>query len=112
MAFKRAQNCSNRLSNLRETDVSSWRASLKITYPVISPEPEAAAMIHLHLICSHILAFKPAQDCLNRLSHIRKTGADTLCVDGYITYSIISPEPEVATVIRLNLINGIVRAFK
>ena len=35
-----------------------------------------------------------------------------LCVDGYVTYSVISPEPEVSAIIRLNLINGISRAFK
>ena len=60
VAFKRVQDCSNRLSHIRETDVSSWRASLKITYLVISPEAEVATMIHSHIICDHILAFKRA----------------------------------------------------
>ena len=35
-----------------------------------------------------------------------------LCVDGYVTYSVISPEPEVSAIVRLNSINGISRAFK
>ena len=35
-----------------------------------------------------------------------------LCVDGYVTFSVISPEPEISAIIRLNSINGISRAFK
>ena len=62
MAFKRVQDCSNRLRYLREKNVSSRRAGLKLTFPVISPEPEVTAMIHLHLICGHIIAFKRTQD--------------------------------------------------
>ena len=45
---------------------------LKITFPVISPEPEVAAMIYLNLICDHTVAFKRVQDCANRLSHLRE----------------------------------------
>ena len=82
------------------------------TFPVISPEPEVAAMIYLHLICGHISAFKQAQVGPNRFSHLRETGADTLCVDSNVTYSVISPEPEVSAIIRLNLIDGTTRAFK
>ena len=33
----------------------------KITFPIISPEREVAAMIHLHLICGHISAFNEPQ---------------------------------------------------
>ena len=73
MAFKRAQEYSNQLSYLRETDVSSWRAGLKITFPVIFSEPEVAAMNHLLLICEHTTAYKQAQDCPDRLSHLRET---------------------------------------
>ena len=62
-AFKPAQDYSNPLSHLREKDVSLLEVGLKITFPVISPEPEVAAMIHLHLICGYIMAFKQTQDC-------------------------------------------------
>ena len=55
---------------------------------------------------------KRAHVCPNRLSHLRETGADTLGVDGDVTYSVISPEPEVSAIIRLNLIDGITIAFK
>ena len=72
VAFKRAQDGSNRLSNLRETDVSSRRVGLKIIFPVISPEPEVAAMSYSHLIRGHIIAFKRAQVCPNRFSHLRE----------------------------------------
>ena len=44
----------------------------KVAFWIISLEPEVAAMIHLHLICGHISAFKRVQDCPNRLSHLRE----------------------------------------
>ena len=94
MAFERAQDCLNRLSYLREKDVNSWKASLKITFLVESPEPEVAAMIHLHLICGHISAYTRTQFCPNRFSCLRETGADALRVDGYVTCSVKSPESE------------------
>ena len=68
--FKRAPDCPNRCSHLQEKDVSLMEVSPKITFPVISPEPEVAAMIHLHFICGHTSAFKRAQDCPNRFSHL------------------------------------------
>ena len=55
VAFKRAQDGTNLLSNPREADV---RAGIKITFPVISPGPEVAAMTHSHLIRCYISAFK------------------------------------------------------
>ena len=70
--FQRFQDCPNRFSYLRETDVSSWRVELKITFPIISPEPEVTAIIHLQVICGHILAFKRAQDWTNRFSYLRE----------------------------------------
>ena len=36
---------------------------LKITFPVVSPEPEVATMIYLHFICGHIMASTRAQGC-------------------------------------------------
>ena len=71
--FKRVQDCSNHLSYLRERDVSFMKVGLKITFPVISPEPEVAAMIHSNLIYGHIIAFERAQNCPNRLSHLRES---------------------------------------
>ena len=66
----------------------------------------------LNLINGTTRAFKWAQVCSNRFSHFRETGADTLCVDAYVTFSVISPEPEVSAITRLNLINGTTRAFE
>ena len=60
--FKRAQVCPNRLSYLPEKDVILMEVGLKIPFPVTSPEPEVNTMIHSHLICGHIIAFKRIQD--------------------------------------------------
>ena len=46
------------MSYPRETDLRSWRVSLNSTIPGISPEPEVAAVNHLHLICHHIMGFQ------------------------------------------------------
>ena len=85
---------------------------LKITFPVISPEPEVAAMIHLHLICDHISAFKRVQDCPNWLSHLRETDVSLMEVGLKITFPVISPEPEVAAIIRLHLFNAPIVPFE
>ena len=85
---------------------------LKITFPVISPEPEVTAMIQLHLICGHISAFKRAQDCQNRLSHLREKDVSLIEVDPKITFPVISPEPEVAAIICLHLFNASVVPFE
>ena len=71
-AFKRAQVCPNRFSHLREKDVSLMEVGPKITFPVISSEPEVATMIQIHLIYDYTTAFKRAQDCQNRFSHLRE----------------------------------------
>ena len=85
---------------------------LKIAFPVISPEPEVAAMIHLHLICGHISAFKRAQDCPNRFSHLREKDVGLMEVGLKITFPVISPEPEVAAIIRLHLFNAPIVPFE
>ena len=56
--IKRAQDSQNRLSHLREKDVSLIEVDPKITFPVISPEPNVAAMVYLILIYSHTVAFR------------------------------------------------------
>ena len=53
VTFNRAQVCSNRFSHLQENDVSLMEVGLKITLPVIFPEPEVATMIQIHLIYGH-----------------------------------------------------------
>ena len=85
---------------------------LKTTFPVISPEPEVAAIIHLHLICGHTMAFERAQDCSNRLSHLREKYVSLMEVGLKITFPVISPEPEVAAMIHLHLICGHISALK
>ena len=112
VAFKRAQDGSHRLSNLRETEVSSCRASLKITFPVISPVSGVAAMIYSHLIRGHIIAFKQAQVCPNQFSHLREKDVSLMEVGLKITFLVISPEPEVAAMIHSHLIRGHISAFK
>ena len=112
VAFKRAQDGSNRLSDLREKDVSLMEVGLKITFPVISPEPEVAAMIYSHLIRGHIKAFKRAQVCPNRFSHLREKNVSLMEVGLKIPFPVISPEPEVTTMIHLHLICGHIIAFK
>ena len=79
-AFKRAQVCPKRFSYLREKDVSLLEVGLKITFPVISPEPEVATMIQIHLIDDHTTAFKRAQDCPNRFSHLREKAVSLMDV--------------------------------
>ena len=61
IAFKRAQVCPNRFSHLREKDVSLMEVGLKTPFSVISPQPEVTTMIHLHMICDHIIAFEQTQ---------------------------------------------------
>ena len=56
-----------------KTKVSSRRASLKITFPVISPEAEVSAIIRLNLIDGTMRAFKWTQVYSNRFSHLWKT---------------------------------------
>ena len=111
-AFKRAQDCPNRFSHLREKAVSLMEVGLKTTFPAISPEPEVTRMIHLHLICGHISAFKRAQGCPNRLSHLREKDVSLMEVGLTITFPVISPEPEVAAKIRLHLFNGPIVPFE
>ena len=112
MALKRTQDCSNRLSHLRETDVSSWSAGRKIIFQVISPEPKVAATIHLHFTCGHIAAFKRAYSCLNRFSHLREKVVSLMEVGLKITFPVISPEPEAAVMIHLHLIRDHSSVFK
>ena len=106
MALKRSQDCSNRLIHLRNTDVSSWRAGLKIIFPVIFPEPKAAVLIYLDLIRDISSAFKRAQDCPNRLSHFRETDVSLMKVGLKTTFPGISPEPEIAATIHLHIACG------
>ena len=73
VAYKRVQGCPNRLSHLREDNVSFVEMGLQTTFSTISPEPEVAAMILLYLICGHIMAFKRAQGCSNWLSCLQET---------------------------------------
>ena len=79
---------------------------LKTTFPVIAPEPKVAVMIHLNFICDNILDFERAQDCSNRLSHLRKTDVSLMEVGLEIIFPVISPDPEVAAIIRLHLFNA------
>ena len=58
VAFKRVQGCPNRLSHLRERNVSSRRAGIKITFPVISPDPQVSAIIRSNLIDGTTRALK------------------------------------------------------
>ena len=51
-----------------------------VTFTLISPEPEMAAIFVLNLICGHIVAFERAQVCTNRFSHLRENCADKLSV--------------------------------
>ena len=88
------------------------KVSLKTKYPVISPEPEVAVMIHLHLIRDHSSAFKRAQDCPNRLSHLREKAVSLMEVGLKITFPVITPEPEVAAIIRLHLFNALIVPFE
>ena len=109
--FKRAQNCPNRLSHLREKDVSLMEVGLKITFLVISPEPKVATIIYLRLICGHILAFKRAHACSNQVNHLRETDVSSSGASLKITFLIISPEKEVADMIHLHLIYGHIVAY-
>ena len=72
VTFKLGYDCQNRFSHLREQDVSLLDVGLKVTFSVISPEAEVAAMIHSNLIYGHTVAFKRVQDCRNRFSHFRE----------------------------------------
>ena len=74
---------------------------LKITFPVISPEPEVAAVIHLHLIRDHVSTFKRAQDCRNRFSHLLEKDVSLMEVGLKLIFPVTSPEPKVAAIIRL-----------
>ena len=49
---------------------------------------------------------------LSKSVHPSLRNRSRLCVDGYVSFSVISPEPEVSATIRLNLINDSIRAFK
>ena len=69
-------------------------------------------MIHLHFICGYIAALKRAQRCLNRLSYLREIDMSLMEVGLKITFLVITPEPEVFAIIRLNLIDGTTRVFK
>ena len=60
-----------------------------VTYTIISPERELSAKFQLNLICSHIVAFKRASICPNRLSYLRENCADRLSVKGLHTYTYI-----------------------
>ena len=110
--FKRAQGCPNRFSHLRETDVSLMKVGLKTTFPVISPESEIGATIQLHLVCGHISAFKRAQDCPNRFSHLRKKDVSLMEISLKLTFLVISPEQEVGAMIRLHLFNALIVPFE
>ena len=88
------------------------KVGLKTTFPVISPEPEAAVMIHLHLIRNLSSAFKRAQNCPKRFSQLREKDVSSVEVGLKTTISVITPEPEVATMIHLHFICGHMAAFK
>ena len=70
VTFKR--RLSNRFSHILGKDVSLVEVGLKVTFSIISPEPEVAAMVYLILIYGHTVAFKRVQACPNRLSHLRE----------------------------------------
>ena len=46
------------------------------------------------------------------ISEKQRNRADRICVGGYVTFSIMSPEPEIPAIIRLNMINDPIIAFK
>ena len=81
LAFKRDQICPNRFSHLRGKDVSLVEIDLLVTFSIVSPKPEVAAMIHLHLICGNLLAFKRDQICPNRFSHLREKDVSLVEID-------------------------------
>ena len=62
-------------------------------------------MIHLHLIRDHSSAFKRAQGCPNQFNHLREKDVSLMEIGLKITFLVISPEPEVAAIIRLHLFN-------
>ena len=111
-AFKRTQVCPNQFSHLWEKDVSLMGVGLKITFPVISPEPEVTTMIQIYLIYGHATAFKWAQYCANRLSNLRETDVSSWRAGLKITFPVRSPETEVAAMIHSHLIRGHISAFK
>ena len=85
-AFQRAQVCPNRFSHLRGKDVSLMEVGLKITFPVISPEPKVATIIQIYLIYDHTTAFERAQDCPNQFSHLREKDVSLMeHISGYIS---------------------------
>ena len=92
--------------------MSLVQIGLEVAFSVISPEPEVVAMIHLNLIYGHTVAFKRVQDCPNRLSQLRETDVSLVEIGLELTFSTISPEPEVAAMIYLHLICGHIMAFK
>ena len=69
-------------------------------------------MVHLNLICDHNVAFKRAQDCLNRFSHLREKDVSLMEVGLKITFPVIPPEPEVTAIIRLHLFNAPIVPFE
>ena len=76
-------------------------------------------MVHLNLICDHIVAFKRVQDGSNRLSYLRETDVkgrekdvSSMEVGLKITFPVISSKPEVATMIHSHLICGHFSVFK
>ena len=88
------------------------RVDIQVTSSVTSPGPEVTAMIHSHSICGHYSAFKRIQNCPNRLRHLRETDVSLMEVDPKIKFPIISPEPEVAAIIRLHLFNAPIVLFE
>ena len=92
--------------------MSYRRVGVKITFPVISPKPEVVAIIPLHLINAPIVAFERDQDCPNRFSHLREKDVSLMEVGLKITFPAISPEPEVAAIIRSHLFNALIVPFE
>ena len=111
-SFQTSPGLSRSVQSLPRKSVSLIEVDLKITFPVISPEPEVAVMIHLPLICSHISACKRAQDCSNRFSHLREKDVSLVEIGLEVTFSIITPEPGVAATIPLHLINAPIVPFE
>ena len=109
MAYKRAQDCSNRLSYLREKkcEFQKGRPENHISGSgtgSLHHNPFKLDQWHHDSFQMSPSLFKSVQQSLRNRSRF--------CVDGYVTYSVISPKPKVSGIVRSNSINGISRAFK
>ena len=69
-------------------------------------------MVHLNLICDHNVAFKRVQDGTNWFSHLREKDVSLMEGRPKITFPVISPEPEIATIIRSHLFNAPIVSFE